>query len=529
MSLFVFDQCYKKKGASRGKHRAAEHVSASGDLVDLISMVIVNSIKIPVPESLAGGVSRELANSLQTTGPYCLPLTNIVPLLEPDRVQALTYKFMKEAGQWILNTSRKFGFVDISEMQTAHMARATIGRPKVNGGRAHVIIKRPILNCDTKALKDGIRIIESFERVSTEEELVVLGTISDGQSMLLQMYMKRRWPERYRHVLIIGGQFHCFGHFMFAGQEAYHDCFTGYFATKLHKDKVPKMIPNFENDSYMHVLAHHLEITIGSLTFLIHDVKDPPPELFISNPAMYESLIRKAGGMVIFKYLQNVGIPELHWLLAGRKADGQINEDLHCHAFHMNRATTHKVNCVMISILSILSTCATHPVLSDIVKACSAFSPTGKEGSLMYGDRYAEFLNNVQGDRDGKFAAFETGLHYTEDLVAMMHVELMFRATQVGEADVYDPVRQSTLNAAELIRQDLLAKLSQDLTIDDDKNPFFHTGNPVKLSSGSARTHQPWKDVRDVAYGRVAGKGRVIQETWNAYLDRTLNDKMFPY
>ena len=57
MSLFIFDQRYVKKGASRGKHRAAERVDASGDLVDLISMVIVNSVKVPIPASLGGGIS----------------------------------------------------------------------------------------------------------------------------------------------------------------------------------------------------------------------------------------------------------------------------------------------------------------------------------------------------------------------------------------------------------------------------------------------------------------------------------------
>ena len=57
MSLFIFDQRYVKKGASRGKHRAAERVDASGDLVDLISMVIVNSVKVPLPASLGGGIS----------------------------------------------------------------------------------------------------------------------------------------------------------------------------------------------------------------------------------------------------------------------------------------------------------------------------------------------------------------------------------------------------------------------------------------------------------------------------------------
>jgi hypothetical protein len=42
ISFHIFDQTFKKKGESRGKHRAAERVDASGDLVDLISMVIVS-------------------------------------------------------------------------------------------------------------------------------------------------------------------------------------------------------------------------------------------------------------------------------------------------------------------------------------------------------------------------------------------------------------------------------------------------------------------------------------------------------
>ena len=341
--LHIFDQCYKKKGASRGKHRAAEQVSASGDLVDLVSMVIVNSVTIPVPSRLAGGISMELANELHTTGPYTRPFTNIIPLLEPDHVKALSYKLMKETGGWIQATSNKFGFASASDMMTAHMARALIGRPKVAGGRAYVTINPPILDCDTKSLPDGIKIVNFLENLTPEEQALVMGVLSDGQSMMTLCYLKRHYPERYRHVLIICGCFHAFGHFMFGGHESYFDCFTGYFAAKLHKEKVPKVIMNFENDSYMHVLAHLCELTIGGLTYIIHDCKNPPPELFLSNPAMYESVIRHAGGTVLFKYLQNVGIPTLHYLCAGRKADGQRNEDLQCMAYHMFRAGTHKV------------------------------------------------------------------------------------------------------------------------------------------------------------------------------------------
>ena len=114
MSLHIFDQCYKKKGESRGSHRATEQVNASGDLVDLVSMVVVNSVTIPIPSLLVGGIPRALSNALHTTGPYSRPLTNIVGLLEPDRVKALSYGLMKETGGWIQATSDKFGFENVA-------------------------------------------------------------------------------------------------------------------------------------------------------------------------------------------------------------------------------------------------------------------------------------------------------------------------------------------------------------------------------------------------------------------------------
>ena len=49
---FCFDQKYAKKGESRAKHRAAERVDASGDLVELVSTVLVNVMKLPVPHTL---------------------------------------------------------------------------------------------------------------------------------------------------------------------------------------------------------------------------------------------------------------------------------------------------------------------------------------------------------------------------------------------------------------------------------------------------------------------------------------------
>ena len=44
--------------------------------------------------------------------------------------------------------------------------------------------------------------------------------------------------------------------------------------------------------------------------------------MLLAEPVLYDSQIQHAGGKVVFKYLLNVGNPNLHWLRAGREGDG---------------------------------------------------------------------------------------------------------------------------------------------------------------------------------------------------------------
>lgn len=178
----------------------------------------------------------------------------------------------------------------------------------------------------------------------------------------------------------------------------------------------------------------------------------------------------------------------LHWLRAGRESDGDKCEVLHALAFHMNRSTTHKVNCVLISILSLLSTLATHDKVSGIVKACTSCSITGE--TLTYGDRNLEYLNYLQEQRNATFASFDRALHYSDEIIALLHVRQAWEEAKYGQTRIHDPLKQSTLNAAEVIRQKLRAELTTDLTVATDRNPFFHTGNPVKLNAGPRRSYR---------------------------------------
>ena len=159
------------------------------------------------------------------------------------------------------------------------------------------------------------------------------------------------------------------------------------------------------------------------------------------SPLLYDAAIEHAGGKVAFKHFLTVGNPVLHWLRAGRCADGDKCEKLHALGFHMNRATTHKVNCVLISLLALLSTSAVDPRIADIVKACVSVSITGD--AMMFGDRGLEYLNYVQDLRDGKFAAFEKAIHYSPSIAALLHVAHAWDAAQAGgEPALYDPVTQ---------------------------------------------------------------------------------------
>ena len=59
IQAFTFDQKYAKKGASRAQHRGQERVDASGDLIDLVSTVLVNMVRQHLPYTLGGGLTPD--------------------------------------------------------------------------------------------------------------------------------------------------------------------------------------------------------------------------------------------------------------------------------------------------------------------------------------------------------------------------------------------------------------------------------------------------------------------------------------
>ena len=69
----------------------------------------------------------------------------------------------------------------------------------------------------------------------------------------------------------------------------------------LQRDKVPKHIPNFENESYMHCSAFIREDMCGTLSYFLLDVEKPSPRLLLDDPDGYESELKSAGGIACFQ------------------------------------------------------------------------------------------------------------------------------------------------------------------------------------------------------------------------------------
>ena len=99
------------------------------------------------------------------------------------------------------------------------------------------------------------------------------------------------------------------------------------------------------------------------------------------------------------------------------------------------------------------------------------------------------------------------------------------QAAEDGELKMNDPIRVSMLNAAQMIREDLLRQLGTDLTKDDKTNPLFHTGGaPNSTDATNTLSHRPHEFIWRVAEGRSTGVGRAKGEVWHAYVDRMLKE-----
>ena len=171
-------------------------------------------------------------------------------------------------------------------LSTKAILIALLGRPNVNcGDPAYLTDLSPLMKCDTNNTTDMIRIVRHAREHYDGRTPLVLRMTGDGQSIITLSWLKRRWPDMYKHVLITNGHWHSHGHFMLQGVKLFWPCIYGTCATHLHLLKnVNPTINNLEKNAYMHYTNFIFSVHVASVVFIMNHVTEPPPELFLSNP-----------------------------------------------------------------------------------------------------------------------------------------------------------------------------------------------------------------------------------------------------
>ena len=125
------------------------------------------------------------------------------------------------------------------------------------------------------------------------------------------------------------------------------------------KDMVGPNIKNLVNNTYKHSMDLILVVTAAIIVYFTNHVKEPPPELFFTNPVFYVSQLKSFGGIVLAEFLRHGGLPTMFFKRAARAEDGTTMDDMHCLAFHLFRAV-HKTSSTQISLLHLISIFAIH-------------------------------------------------------------------------------------------------------------------------------------------------------------------------
>jgi hypothetical protein len=167
---YIIDQKYIKKGKPRGAHRAGERVDASGDLVDLVSFVFVNVMKIPVPYALSP-LTPEETLELKESGPYTRAPDLIKLVLNPVAVKASVVEMFGEMLGFVKQVMQRSGVQRPADLTIAKIARSQCGRPQMQCLATRWDLGPPIIGddekgCDTKSMKDLVHINDALNALN---------------------------------------------------------------------------------------------------------------------------------------------------------------------------------------------------------------------------------------------------------------------------------------------------------------------------------------------------------------------------
>ena len=80
---------------------------------------------------------------------------------------------------------------------------------------------------------------------------------------------------------------------------------------------------------------------------------------------------------------------------------------------------------------------------------------------------------------------------------------------------------------ARILQDHFKDQLGDNLSQENDVNPFWYTGKETPMRDGDFCTKQPWLWADRVAEGRSKGTDRAELESWRAYLTDFFEDHMW--
>lgn len=366
----------QQKGLGSQRSRNVERVDSNGDSVEVFRMHYVNSFGVPVDQREVEMSQQEWALIAQR-GPYSGAFQRVLVPLQPAASVRVMDTLLEEAAGRAASALHALhvsglhvsGQAPTLQQKAEAIQKTMLGRnPDIEPPTpAYIKDFPPIFDCNTHSYEDLVRIIAHLEN-QCETTPLVLRVNGDGQSCIFASFLKSRWPERYKHLLITNGHKHSWGHDMFCGIRLYWRAIFARLAARLGKTRVTDFMKDMSDDNFDDAEDFLSSVAVASSVFLACCVTDPPPELFFKDPAKYKSMVGNVDGIAILEALQWVALPATEWHRAARECNGERVDELHGLAFHKFRAA-HKVMSRKITLLHLLSTHATAPAISKWIRA----------------------------------------------------------------------------------------------------------------------------------------------------------------
>ena len=520
VTFAYIDQTYRQQGLQSNRQRV-EYIDGANLPLRIEREVVLNGASFSCPAVLFPALDARARAEIAADGVYRQPFQQVHAYLQEPAIRRSLSEFAAYSLASVSQSARRRN-IAVQALTRRELLRELLGRPDSDpGGPSHYTILPTCRKCDTKSYLDGFR---ALDHLTTHVGASLVRRVGgDGQWVLLGSYLKARFPERFKSVLLDSGDFHAFAHFMFALIELLWKCCLCCFGSILELDNVFERMPNLENNAYSHALVYLSSVALAVVIYFTHHVTSPSPALFYANPLGYYQQLNSAGGRVLFMVYFYVCAPVLAYQRAIRSRNGALLPKLHAYAIHVHRCV-HKPNESKINLISLVSFYCIHPALKLFKTAMCGISLLGRIGSCMGFDRLIEWINFRQGQRNSTFQAFDRSLQYTPQLQPMMHVDAAYTAATLGtspEAD--DGYDHRVLNNALRLVERFIRECGTDLSVATTDNPWWHTGNPVALDANSAREMRPWDFFWAVMRGTSAGKMARAQSAYDYVEDHLAN------